>query len=105
MKFKAAVLIAITVIISGCFHSPTDHDLRVIAKKFIRKQLVSPSTATFSPDDKITITREPNAHTYSISMYSDDEKASGKKERRNWDLHLLYKGGALVDTKNWEIIK
>lgn len=102
MKFLTALILLFSL--TGCYKKPTDHDLRVAAKKFIRKQLISPSTAKFAPDDQVKIIREKGDKTFYVSIYADAQNGAGAVVRRQWYLHLLYKGGSLPDIRNWEIL-
>ncbi len=101
---KRILLIIVLTGLISCSKKPSDHDVRVAAKKIIRKELKTSSTS-FAPDDKIKITREDDNKTFNISIYSDAQNASGKMIRKNWNLHLFYKGGSLTDIKNWNVLK
>lgn len=101
---KSILLIIILTSFIGCSKKPSDHDLRVAAKKIIRKELNSSTTAQFAPDDKIKITREDDK-TYYISIYSDAQNAAGKIVRKDWNLHLVYKGGSLTNINNWDVLQ
>jgi hypothetical protein len=105
MKIKIISAGIMLFAVAGCFKKPTDHDLRVAAKKIIRKELTDPSAAKFAPDNKIKIVREKGDKTFYISIYEDAPNALGAIVRKEWNLHLLYKGGSLPDINNWKVLQ
>lgn len=105
MKPKIILPAILLFTFTSCYQKPTDHDLRVAAKRIIRKELAAPSTAKFAPDNEIKITREKDEKTFYISIYADAQNQFGQVVRKEWNLHLLYKGGSLSNIKNWKVLQ
>jgi len=51
----------------------TNHDIRVAAKRFIRKDLKEPAKAQFAPDNEIKIVRMKPDNTFMISIYEEEQ--------------------------------
>ena len=83
MKVKIIHAVVILLFFTGCYQKPTDHDLRVAAKKIIKKELIAPSTAKFAPDDKIKIIREKGDKTFYILFMPMPKMLPEKQLQKN----------------------
>jgi hypothetical protein len=99
-----ALIGVVLLLASGCSRTPGNSDIKRIAKDFIKKQILTPSTAKFPSSDDIMVKREKGDSTFYVSSYVDAQNAFGAMIRNEWRIHIWYIGGPFSDPESWKIL-
>ena len=101
---KKYLLLLLLIFVFSCKIKPSDNDIKNAAKEMFKKQLLTPATAKFPPNNEIQLIRDKGDSTFYVSSYIDAQNGFGALIRQDWKIHIWYLGGEYSDPESWKLL-
>lgn len=104
VRNACAVLIVTALVVASCSQGGSvEGKAGIMAREFVKQQLVAPSTARFG---EYTTRREGTENTYSVDGEVDSENVFGASLRKRYHCKLRYSGhGDWTEEANWTLLE